>query len=205
MVEQKEVNIWDLSDLCTPWCVHTAATLRIADHIAAGVDQIDDLARAAGCDAHVLHALLGHLVGKGLFEEPTPGRFALNAAAQDLLNPTVRLSLDLESIGGRMALAWSTLLPYARTGEPAYQQIFGRPFFEDLEAHPRIAADFDTLIGPAGHGTPNPHFEISGGWEGVKTVVDVGGGTGAMLAEILRARPHVQGDIGGSAQHRGPV
>ena len=66
-------------------------------------------------------------------------------------------------------------------------------FWEDLDAHPTIAADFDALIGPAGHGKPDPHFEITGGWDTVRTVVDVGGGTGAMLAEILRARPSIHG------------
>lgn len=193
MVEQQKVNLWELSDLCTPWCVHVAATLRIANHIASGIDRINDLAAAAKCDPGVLHAVLGHLVGKGVFEEPEAGRFALNAAARDLLDPMLQLSLDLDSLGGRMANAWSTLLPYTRTGNSAYPQLFGRPFFEDLVAHPRIAADFDTLIGPAGHGTPSPHFEITGGWEPVRAVADVGGGTGAMLAEILRAHPHLQG------------
>ena len=33
-----------LSDLCTPWCVHVVATLRIANHIDAGIDEIDKLA-----------------------------------------------------------------------------------------------------------------------------------------------------------------
>ncbi len=46
-----------------------------------------------------------------------------------------------------------------------------------------------------GHGTPNPEFEITGGWEPVRTVVEVGGGTGAMLAEILCMRPRVQGTL----------
>ena len=71
-------SLSELSDLCTPWCVHVAATLRIADHIAAGISDIDGLAAAAGCDADALHSLLGHLVSKGVFEEPMPGRFALN-------------------------------------------------------------------------------------------------------------------------------
>ena len=39
-----------------------------------------------------------------------------------------------------MAHAWGTLLDYVRTGQPAYQHVFGRPFWEDLEAHPEIAA-----------------------------------------------------------------
>ena len=36
---------------------------------------------------------------------------------------------------------------------------------------------------------------ITGGWESVRTVVDVGGGTGSLLAEILRARPTVRGTL----------
>ena len=34
---------------------------------------------------------------------------------------------------------------------------------------------------------------VSGGWDSVQTVVDVGGGTGSLLAGILRARPAVRG------------
>jgi SAM-dependent methyltransferase len=82
-----------------------------------------------------------------------------------------------------------------RTGKPAYHEVFGRPFWEDLQAHPEIAASFDALMGPAGHGTPDPEVLIAGGWDSVSTVVDVGGGTGAMLAEILRARPGVRGTL----------
>jgi SAM-dependent methyltransferase len=195
-MSQKEVaDLWALSDLCTPWCVHTVATLRIADHIAAGIDKIDDLAAAAKCDSDVLHCVLGHLVSKGVFQEPERGRFALNEAARGLLDPASRLGLDLEGLGGRMAYAWGSLLSYARTGAPAYHEIFGLPFWEDLEAHPDIAASFDALMGPPGHGTPDPEVLVTGGWEEVKTVVDVGGGTGALLAEVLRARPEIHGTL----------
>ena len=146
-----------------------------------------------GCDAYALHRVLTHLAQKGVFEEPKPGRFTLNDAARQLLDPITRLSLDLEDFGGRMAHAWSTLLPYVRTGEPAYQTVFGLPFWEDLDAHPEIRASFDAMMGPQGHGTPNPEFQITGGWESVRSVVDVGGGTGAMLAEILRSGPGFAG------------
>jgi SAM-dependent methyltransferase len=92
-----------------------------------------------------------------------------------------------------MAHAWSSLLRAVRTGAPAYHEIFGRPFWEDLRAHPDIAASFDELMGPAGHGVPDPDVLVNGDWESVRTVVDVGGGTGALLAEVLRARPSVRG------------
>lgn len=195
MSEEKPVDLWTLSDLCTPWCIFVVATLRITDHIAAGVDQIDELAAAAGADPGVLHSVLGHLVGKGVFLEPEPGRFSLNEAARGLLDPSQLLGLDLKGIGGRMAYAWGSLLNYVRTGAPAYHEVFGLPFWEDLDAHPEVAASFDALIGPPGHGTPDAEFEITDGWDAVKTVVDVGGGTGAMLAEILRVRPQVRGTL----------
>jgi hypothetical protein len=195
MPEQQHADLWSLSDLCTPWCIHVVATLRIAEHIVAGNVGIDQLAAAAGCDRYALHRMLTHLAGKGVFEELAPGQFALNDLSRGLLDPTQRLGLDLEGIGGRLAYAWGTLLAYIRTGQPAYQQVFGRPFWEDLDAHPAIAASFDALIGPAGHGTPNPEFTLSAGWDAVRTVVDVGGGTGAMLAELLRARPALRGTL----------
>jgi SAM-dependent methyltransferase len=134
-------------------------------------------------------------VNKGVFQEPEPGRFSLNEAARGLLDPASLLGLDLEGLGGRMAYAWGSLLSYVRTGAPAYREIFGLPFFEDLDAHPEIGATFDALIGPPGHGVPDPEFEITGGWEPVRSVVDVGGGTGAMLAEILRVRPQIHGTL----------
>jgi hypothetical protein len=195
MPEQKAVNLEALSDLCTPWLIHVVATLRIADHISTGIDRIDELAAAAGCDRYALHRALTHLVNKGVFEEKSPGRFALNQVSRGLLDPQQRIGLDLDGIGGRFAHAWGTLLSYIRTGKPAYHEVFGLPFWEDLNAHPEIGASFDDLIGPTGHGTPNPEFQITGGWESVRSVVDVGGGTGAMLAEILRIRPQVQGTL----------
>ncbi len=195
MPEREGANLDALSDLCTPWCVHVAATLRIADHISAGITAIDGLAAAAGCDRECLHGVLTHLAGKGVFRETSPGRFELNEAARQLLEPSRRLALDLDTIGGRMAHAWGTLLTWVRTGRPAYREIFGLPFWEDLDAHPGIAASFDALIGPAGHGAPDAEFQLEGGWDPVRTVADIGGGTGAMLAEILRRRPWIHGTL----------
>jgi SAM-dependent methyltransferase len=194
MAEQP-VDLSALSDLRTPWCLHVAATLHIADHIAAGVSGIDQLAAAAGCDSYALHRVLTHLVDKGVFEEVSYGRFALNEAARQLLDPGVLLELDLNGIGGRMAGAWSTLPAYVRTGESAYQSAFGLPFFEDLAAHPEVAASFDALIGPMGHSNFDADFPLAGGWERVRHVVDVGGGTGAMLAALLRLHPTLKGTL----------
>jgi 2,7-dihydroxy-5-methyl-1-naphthoate 7-O-methyltransferase len=184
------VDLDRMLDLSTPWCLMVAATLRIPDHIAAGHHDIGELAAVAECDRDALHAVLGYLAAKGVFIEESPGRFSCNQAAEHL---AARPFLDLEGIGGRMAHTWGTLLDYVRTGRPAYQEVFGRPFWEDLAAHPKIAAEFDALMGPAGHGVPDFDIELTGGWQPIRTIVDVGGGTGAMLASLLGRHAHVRG------------
>ena len=63
-------------------------------------------------------------------------------------------------------------------------------------------------MGPAGHGVPDFDVELSDGWEAVRTVVDVGGGTGAMLASLLRQHPHVRGilvDLPGTVARAGEI
>jgi 2,7-dihydroxy-5-methyl-1-naphthoate 7-O-methyltransferase len=203
--EDDTADLGQMLDLATPWCLHVAATLRIAEHISAGRTGIAELAAAAGCDRDALHAVLGHLVSKGVFTEESPGRFGCNRAAEQLKGSSF---LDLDGIGGRMADTWGTLLDYVRTGQPAYQQVFGRPFWEDLAAHPQIAAEFDALMGPAGHGIPDFDIELSEGWDHIRTIVDVGGGTGAMLASLLRRHPPATGvliDLPGTVARAGEI
>lgn len=99
-------------------------------------------------------------MGKGVFRESAPGQFALNKAAEELQH----FGLNLDGIGGRIAHAWGTLLTAVRTGKSAYHERFGLPFWEDLQAHPDIAASFDALMGPAGHGIPDPEVLLAGDW-----------------------------------------
>ena len=193
MSEKTPINLFELTDLCTPWCVHVAATLRVAERMTNGATRIEMLAEQCGADASALGRVLRHLTGKGVFTEPEPGRFELNEAARGLMGPETQW-LDLKGIGGRMAGAWSTLLSAVQAGRPAYHNVFGRPFWEDLQANSEVAESFDALMGP-GHGTPDAEVLPGGGWEKVKSVVDVGGGTGSLLAEILRAHRGVQGTL----------
>jgi 2,7-dihydroxy-5-methyl-1-naphthoate 7-O-methyltransferase len=185
------VDLWALSDLCTPWCVRVAVTLRIAEHIDSGVSNIDGLAAATSSSVDALHSVLSYLVTRGVFVEEPLGQFALNDAARGLLDQGAFLGLD--GIGGRMSYAWSTLPTYVRTGKSGYAQMFGAPFWDDLAANPDIASDFDALMSYAGHGTPDASLQLTVGWDGVRTLVDVGGGTGAMLAELLRAHQRLRG------------
>lgn len=192
MSQSEPVDLYALSDLATPWCLRVVTTLGVADHLAAGVTKLDELAAATRTDPDSLDTVLAHLVDKGVFERPAPGEYALNDAARQLREPGWKLGNDLDGIGGRMAHVWSGLLDAVRTGRIPYEGVFGQPFWADLDAHPEIAESFDALMGP-GHGTPDPDIALADGWESVRTVVDVGGGTGGLLVEILRARPGVRG------------
>lgn len=187
-----EVDLESLLDLATPWCLRVLATLRVADHLTAEGQHVDGLAESVGCDSTALHDVLAHVAAKGVFVELVPGVFALNAAAEQLRDQSDFLALD--GIGGRFAGAWATLPTYVRTGRPGYAEAFGRPFWEDLAAHPDLAAAFDALMGPAGHGPPQ-EIQLSVGWDAVRSVVDVGGGTGSMLTRLLELHPHLQATL----------
>lgn len=189
------MDIREMSDLRTPWCVHVVATLRIADHVATGVSAIDDLAQAADCDPVALRRVLRHLVGRGVFTEPVAGRFELNDSARQLMDEAIRIGLDLDAVGDRFAHAWGTLLPVVRTGRSASADTFGLPFWEDLDAHPDLGDTFDAMMGVVGHGAPDPRVLIGDDWAEVHTVVDVGGGTGGLLAAILQGHPQMHGTL----------
>lgn len=185
MANSSQTDIWALADLETPWCLHTVVTLRVAEHMAAG-KPVED------ADPEALRRVLKHLAGKGVFVEAPDGTFTLNDAARQLMDPAIRLGLDLNGIGGRMAGAWSTLPSAVRAGRSMYQEQFQRSFWDDLGANPPIAESFHRLMGPEGHGIPDPGLTD---WSQVQTVVDVGGGEGWLLAEILRANPHLKGTL----------
>ncbi|GCE29071.1 hypothetical protein KDA_45550 [Dictyobacter alpinus] len=53
-------NLSELSDLCTPWCIHVVATLRIADHIEASTTNIKTLAEKAECNDESEEFLFHH-------------------------------------------------------------------------------------------------------------------------------------------------
>ena len=186
------------ANLGSPYAVRVAATLRLADLIHAGTRRLADLAAAAGAHPDRLGRLMNFLIARGVFRKTGPDEYAMTESAKVLLSDHpmgVREWLDLEGpAGSRMDACWTGLLESVRTGEPAYPRIFGRPVWEDMDAQPQIGARFGELMaGRAASFVPEVVKEYE--WDGTGHVVDVAGGTGLLLAELLQMRPEVRGTL----------
>lgn len=183
-----------LTDLVTPMAVRVAATLRLADLVADGAVDVDRLAERSGTDPDALGRLLRHLACHGVFDQVSPGRFALNETAELLRSDhpqSMRSWFDLDEFAGRMDLVFTELMHTVRTGRPAWESAFGAPFWNHLDADPAMAASFDSTMA----GSLRTQAATGYDWSGVRHVVDVGGGTGAMLAEVLQAAPGIRGTL----------
>jgi hypothetical protein len=184
-----------LTSLAAPWAVRVAATLRLADLIIDEGTRLDDLASEAGADRDALGRLLRFLAARGVFVETAPGLFALTDAAcllRDDHPARLRRWFDLDGAGGAMDRAYSGLLDTVRTGAPAYPKVAGREFWEDLAAVPHLASSFGSLM--EAHSSEMADDVVTGyPWDQISLVVDVGGGSGALLARLLSAHPHLRG------------
>jgi hypothetical protein len=184
-----------LMDLTTPWALRVIATLRAPDLIASGVKQLETIAERCSADAEKLGRVMRFLVTRGVLEEPAPGTFALTPIGRLLEDGAgVRAWLDQDGFGARMDRAWPALLETVRTGKPCYVDVFGRPFWEDLDAHPPIRKSFDELMAAQSE-TIGPELAEHHDWSKVREVIDVGGGTGTLVASLARAHPHLRGTV----------
>ena len=186
-----------LMDLVTPMALRVAATLRLADFmpddgVGEGAD-LGDLAERAGADPDALARMLRHLVQHGVFTEPRPGQFAANQTAAMLRAGQPGAGwLDLDGFGGRMDLAFTGLAHTVRTGEPAWEQVFGQTFWAYLDGNPEIGASFDAIMAvDAGSAAVADGYD----WTTVRHVADIGGGTGTLIAEVLRRHPQLHGTL----------
>ncbi|MEU5695065.1 methyltransferase [Actinosynnema sp. NPDC020468] len=190
-----ETDIAALADLFTPMALRVAATLRVADHLSAGPRSVADLASASGARARELDRVLAHLACRGVFDAVSPGVYALNEAAEVLRSDdrgALRMWLDADGAVGRSELAVWDLLTTVRTGEPPYPRVYGRDLWRDQAANPHLARSFADQMRVKSEWSA-PAIAASRPWRG--HVVDVGGGTGRLLVEILAAAPAARGTL----------
>lgn len=190
-------HLGHLTDLATPFAVRVAASLRLPDLIAAGSTRLDNLAAACDADRDALRRLLRYLVHRGVFAEPAPDVYALTDIGRLLCDDGPagqRGWLDLTGLGARMDLAYTGLLHSVRTGAPAYEVVYGRTFWSDLDAHPVYRRYFDDLMASQ-QAVTAPLVATLYDWSGVSHVYDIGGGSGGLLAHLLSRHPHLRGTL----------
>jgi hypothetical protein len=177
-------SLLSLADSTIPFAIRAAGTLGVADHLAAGPMGVDDLALATGTHAASLRRLLVALASCGIFEEVGPDRFGL-APPGELLQSDHPISLrDAYRLSALEAGAWGELVHSLSTGTAAFEHAYGVGHRRYRGEHPeedermdrahRAATRLDVL-------TVVRAYE----WPRAGTVVDVGGGTGALVAGLL--------------------
>src|SRR5215475_3718370 len=99
--------------------IRVAATLRLADHIAAGTRTTEALAAATDTDADAIGRLLNHLVTAGVLTADH-GLTEMGEQLRDDHPDSVRAWLDLEGAIGHADKCLVQLLHTVRTGESAF-------------------------------------------------------------------------------------
>ena len=174
--------------------IHTAAKLRIPDLLASSAKTAAELAAEAAADPAALECLLRALSTLGIFSLSSGGRFA-NTPLSDQLRVDHPQSQREAALFLPAAFLWrpiGELHESVRTGEPAFPRIFGRQFFDYLAVNPEDARVFNAVM-TQGIPYTAPALLAAYDFSRFKRVVDVGGGQGALLREILSATPDLEG------------
>ncbi len=177
--------------------LEVAATLGAVDRILAGATAVRELASECEVDPDALKRLLRLLEAQGIVQMTGDEVVQVTAAGEFLADSSPsawRSRLDQEGMGRRMDEAvFHGLLSSIRTGQATYEQVHGLPFWDDIKVR-GLAGSFQDHM--------RPHVldiasELASLPEvvGAKTVLDVCGGDGALLRELLDRHPHLRGSL----------
>src|ERR1051325_3472998 len=176
--------------------LHLAAKLGVADLLKDGARRAEELAEATDAHARSLLRGLGFLASVGVFEEREDGRFALTALGEclraDLPGSSRAMVLLFAGIG--IQDSWKELEWCVRTGEPAYRKRGATDPFAEMAKDPAQAANFDAAMADF---TKMTAVAVAAAYDftAFRTIVDGGGGNGALLLGILRATPRLEGIV----------
>ncbi|WP_306335194.1 methyltransferase [Streptomyces sp. KL118A] len=176
--------------------LRAALRLRVVELIGSGERPAAEVAAEAGTQVQGMTRLLRALAALGLLREHAPGTFSVTSRGA-LLDPGRPDSMaDLVSMFTEpiMLRGWDDLDEAVRTGDTTFDAVFGTDFFSHLKAHPEQSARFNAAMSQSSRATADmlPKVYDFGAF---RTVADVGGGSGTLLAPVLRAYPDLTGII----------
>ncbi|WP_019631204.1 siderophore-interacting protein [Actinomadura atramentaria] len=181
------------ADLGVPYAIRAAVTLGLADHVADGRTTVDALADAAGARPGGIRRLVGLLAFEKLFTLAADGTVGLGPKGYLLMEDTVRAMLDRRSGHARLDDAWPGLLHAVRTGRSGFEHARGHSFWDELDGEAGLRESFDrTLAEWSDVWAPQAVAALG---LTAEHVVDVGGGTGALLGRVLTAYPETRGTL----------
>ncbi len=169
---------------------YAVAKLGLPDAMAAGPRPVAELAAECGADPRVLNRLLRAMVSMGLFRQTAPETYALTSVTE-LLRSDVPASLRQMAVldGEEVFRSFADIMHTVRTGAPAFEVIYGEPFYAYLSGQPQLAATFAEAMGSAQVAAALTLCDLTR----VGLLVDVGGGNGGLLAAALVADPALRG------------
>lgn len=174
--------------------VYVAARLGIADCLAAGPMDSFQLAAACDCDAAALHHLLLALVACEVLSQDESERFVLTDAGQALRADAPRSARQLILLYGSPPVwqAWAYLQNSVETATTAFSAAHGMGAFEYCAANPAMARVFHGAMAQETSVIPEQLIKCHD-FTGTRSVADIGGGNGTLLAGVLSLLPGVRG------------
>ncbi len=172
--------------------LYVVAKLGIADLLVNGPLDCNVLARKLSLHARSLFRVMRALAAQGIFTQDSSNRFGLTPTSQLLRsdNPETFRYVSIFQ-GEEYYRAAGGLLHTVKTGETAFDHIYGKGHFDYLGVNPEASSTFNhAMIWLSGRfGNPLEKYQFRDG----SLVVDVGGGRGGLIANVLRSNPTVNG------------
>ena len=182
-----------ISGYQTTQALYVAAKLGIADQLGPAPQSAETLASVVGADSGALYRLLRALEFLGIVHEPSPGTFALTPLGERLRSGAPGAIHDEILLTGEVFWSWwAGLEQSVRSGESSVPRIEGVSSFEYLQRHPERSRRFNRLMS-AMVGAMAGGVVAAYDFNSFDTVVDIGGGRGTLLSEILKANPRPRG------------
>ncbi|TCC63084.1 methyltransferase [Kribbella pittospori] len=171
-----------------------AAELGIADLLADGPQSTGDLAKRIGVHAPSLHRVLRMLSGLGFVTQRQPDEFTLTDLGTTLRTgtPTSIHALMTMLWGPEAWSAWGELLWTVRTGETGWSRAHGMTWIDFYNRRPEASANFNKAMSQHTRAAAPALIEAAQ-LDRFRTCVDIGGGDGTLLAEMLQAQPTLEG------------
>lgn len=176
--------------------IYVAAKLKIADLLDEEPKSSQEIAQIVGVHPRALYRVMRALSSLGIFSEDEFGYFHMTQLGK-LLKTGMPGSLAGYAIMVGEPWSWSVegdLLYSVRTGKPAFAHIHGMDVHDYMNRNIEATKQFNEAMTSFSSHELEPIINAYD-FSQIKTVVDVGGGHGALLAEILKINPEMQGKL----------